>query len=107
MSSSVKAIPVGYNAVTPYLVVNRAKEVIDFMKKAFGAQEIIRMDKPDGSVGHTELRIRDSIVMLGGASEEWKAMPTMLYLYVENVDEVYRRALAAGGVSMKEPQDQF
>ena len=60
-----------------------------------------------GTVGHTELRIRDSVVMLGGASEQWKAMPTMLYLYVDKVDEVYQRALSAGGKSMKAPENQF
>ena len=83
------------------------KQVIEFIKQAFGAQELMRMMNPGGKVGHTELRIRDSIVMLGGAGEQWKAMPTMLYLYVENVDEVYQRAVAAGGNSMKEPADQF
>src|SRR5258706_2302291 len=107
MSTSVKPIPDGYQAVIPYLVVDNAEQVIDFIKQAFGAQELCRMMNPGGKVGHTELRIRDSVIMLGGASEEWKAMPTMLYLYVENVDDVYRRAVAAGGKSMKEPADQF
>ena len=107
MSTSVKPIPDGYQAVIPYLVVDNAEQVIDFIKQSFGAEEICRMMNPGGQVGHTELRIRDSVVMLGGASEQWKAMPTMLYLYVENVDEVYRRAVAAGGKSMKEPADQF
>jgi PhnB protein len=107
MSTQVKAIPEGYQAVIPYLVVEHAEAVIEFIKQAFGAQELCRMVNPGGQVGHTELRIRDSVVMLGGASEQWKAMPTMLYLYVDNVDEVYQRALAAGGTSMKEPADQF
>jgi len=107
MSTPVKAIPEGYQAVIPYLVVNHAEQVIEFIKQAFGARELVRMMNPGGQVGHTELRIRDSVVMLGGASEQWKAMPTMLYLYVDNVDDVYRRAVAAGGTSMKEPTDQF
>jgi uncharacterized glyoxalase superfamily protein PhnB len=107
MSTSVKPIPDGYQAVIPYLVVDNAAQVIDFIKQTFGADEICRMMHPDGTIGHTELRIRDCIVMLGGASEMWKAMPTMLYLYVENVDDVYRRAVAAGGKTMKEPADQF
>jgi len=107
MSTPVKAIPQGYQAVIPYLVVNHAEQVIDFIKQTFQAQELMRMTRPDGSVGHTELRIRDSVIMLGGAGAEWKAMPSMLYLYLENVDEVYQRALAAGGVSLKEPSDQF
>ena len=98
MSNSVKPVPEGYHTVTPYLVVDRAEEVIDFMKNAFGAKELIRMQKPDGSVGHCEFRIGDSLVMLGGASQEWKAMPSMLYLYLPDVDEVYQRAVAAGGI---------
>ena len=107
MSTPVKAIPDGYQAVIPYLIVDHAEQVIEFIKQSFGAEELMRMTHPDGSVGHTELRIRDSVIMLGGARDEWKAMPIMLYLYVDNVDEVYRRAVAAGGKSMKEPADQF
>jgi uncharacterized glyoxalase superfamily protein PhnB len=107
MSTPVKARPEGYQAVIPYLVVDRAEEVIEFIKAAFGAQEISRMINPDGTIGHTELRIEDSVVMLGGAREQWKAMPTMLYLYLENVDDVFRRAVAAGGKALKEPADQF
>jgi PhnB protein len=107
MSTPVKAIPEGYQAVIPYLVVDHAEEVIEFIKNAFGAQELCRMMNPGGKVGHTELRIRDSVVMLGGASDQWKAMPTMLYLYVDKVDDVYQRALAAGGKSMKAPENQF
>jgi PhnB protein len=87
--------------------VNQAAAVIDFIKQAFGAQEMMRMNNPDGSIGHTELRLRDSVIMLGGARDQWKAMPTMLYLYVEDVDDSYRRAIAAGATSMKEPSDQF
>ena len=74
MSTPVRAIPEGYQAVIPYLVVDRAEEVIEFIKQAFGAQELCRMMNPGGKVGHTELRIRDSVVMLGGASEQWNAM---------------------------------
>jgi len=107
MSNSVKPVPEGYHTVTPYLVVNRAEEVIEFMQKAFGAKELSRMLKPDGSVGHCEYQIGDSKVMLGGASEEWKAMPIMLYLYLPDVDAVYQRAVAAGGKSLKAPEDQF
>ena len=107
MSTSVKARPEGYQAVIPYLVVDHAEKVIGFIKQVFGATELSRMTHPDGSVGHTELRIEDSVIMLGGAKDQWKAMPTMLYLYVKNVDDVYRRAVAAGGVSIQEPADQF
>ena len=107
MSTPVKARPDGYQAVIPYLIVDHAEEVIDFMKAAFGAEVISRMDHPGGGVGHTELRIGDSVVMLGGARAEWAAMPTMLYLYLEDVDAVYKKAIAAGGASIKAPEEQF
>ena len=84
-----------------------AGKLIDFMKAAFGAQEIVRMLQPDGSIGHTEMRIGDSMVMLGEARDQWKAMPTTLYLYLENVDAVYARALAAGATPVSEPKNQF
>jgi uncharacterized glyoxalase superfamily protein PhnB len=107
MSKTVKPIPDGYQSVIPYLVVGDAAAQIDFMKRALGAQEIMRLMNPDGKIGHTEMRIGDSVVMLGEASEQWKPMPCMLYLYVTDVDAVYRRTVEAGGVSIKEPQDQF
>ena len=65
------------------------------------------MLQPDGSIGHTEMRIGDSMVMLGEARDQWKAMPTTLYLYLENVDAVYARALAAGATPVSEPKNQF
>jgi PhnB protein len=103
----VKAIPEGYHSVTPYLVVQGAGKLIDFMKAAFGAQEIFRMPMPDGSIGHAELRIGDSMIMLGEARDQWKAMPTTLQLYLEDVDAAYARAVAAGGTPVAEPQNQF
>ena len=107
MSTSVKPIPDGYQSVVPYLVVNEAAAVIDFIKRAFGAQELLRMMNPDGTIGHTELRIGDSVVMLGGASGQCQAMPSMLYLYLGDVDAAYQRAVEAGGISMKAPENQF
>ena len=64
MSTTVRARPEGYQAVIPYLIVDRAEEVIEFIKSTFGAQEISRMTTPDGGIGHTELRIEDCVVML-------------------------------------------
>ena len=107
MTNPVKAVPEGYRAVTPYLVVQGADKLIAFMKAAFGAEEIVRMLQPDGTIGHTEMRIGDSMVMLGEARDQWKAMPTMLYLYLGDVDAAYARALAAGATPVLEPQDQF
>ena len=103
----VKPIPEGYHSVTPYLVVQGAGKLIDFMKAAFGAQEMFRMPMPDGSIGHAELRIGNSMVMLGEANEQFKAMPTCLQLYLEDVDAVYARAVAAGGTPVSEPANQF
>lgn len=102
MSSSWK--PEGYSTVSPYLVVAGAQRVIDFLKEAFGATELRRYDNPDGSVMHAEVRIGDSVVMMGDAGGEWTAVPASLHVYVEDVDAIYRRALATGGVSVQEPQ---
>ena len=103
----VKPIPEGYHSVTPYLVVQGAGKLIDFMKAAFDAQEIVRMSMPDGSIGHAEMRIGNSMIMIGEARDQWKAMPTSLYLYLEDVDAVYARAVSAGGTPFAEPKNQF
>ena len=84
-----------------------AGKLIDFMKAAFDAREIFRMPMPDGSIGHAELRIGNSMIMLGEASGQWKAMPATLQLYLEDVDAVYARAVAAGGTPIAEPANQF
>ena len=104
---SVKPIPDGYHAVTPYLVVQGAAKLIDFLKQAFGAQEIERLTRPDGAIGHAEVRIGDSVVMMGEACGEWTPMLGALYLYVNDADATYKRALQAGATSTMEPTDQF
>jgi PhnB protein len=103
----VQPIPEGSHSVTPYLVVERAGNLIDFLKKAFDAKEIHHMTQPDGTIMHAEVRIGDSLVMLGDACGEHKPMPCYLHLYVPDVDAVYQRALQAGAVSVREPADQF
>ena len=104
---AVKPIPEGYHTVTPYLAVEGAAKIIEFTKQAFGAQERHRMAAPDGSIMHAEVKIGDSHVMLGEARGPVKAMPSMLYLYVPDVDAVYQRAIGAGAKSEQEPADQF
>jgi PhnB protein len=104
---AVNPIPEGYRTVTPYLVVDGATNVLDFVKQAFGAEEKFRMDTPDGKIGHAEVQIGDSIVMLGDAGAENPAMPAMIHLYLEDCDATYERALAAGATSEREPTDQF
>jgi uncharacterized glyoxalase superfamily protein PhnB len=105
---AVKPIPDGYHSVTPYLTVDGAAKLIDFMKEVLGAEEIFRMDSPAG-VGHAEMRVGDSIVMLADApgSATGKALPAMLHIYLEDVDAAYQRALKAGAKSLREPANQF
>jgi uncharacterized glyoxalase superfamily protein PhnB len=107
MKRSVQPIPEGFHSITPYLVVEGVPKLIDFLKQAFGAQEIARMASPEGGVVHAEMKIGDSIVMMGEAMGDWKAKPCSLYLYVGDVDAVYQRAVQAGGASVREPSDQF
>ncbi len=100
-------VPEGYPTVTPYLIVDGAAKLIDFLQRAFGAaaRECHKME--DGKIMHAEATIGDSTVMLGDATGEWKAMPSVLHLYVPDADAVYRKALAAGATSVREPADQF
>lgn len=105
MPSPVKLIPDGYHTVTPYLIVEDALAILDFLERAFGATVLDRYLAPDGSVTHAEFRIGDSLVMLGGASAQYPPIAAMLHLYVEDVDAVYRQALAAGATSLREPEN--
>jgi uncharacterized glyoxalase superfamily protein PhnB len=107
VSMAVKPIPEGYHSVTPYLVVRGAAKLIDFLTQAFEAKEIFRMPRPDGTVMHAEVKIGDSIVMMGEAMGDMQPMPGTMYLYVHDADAVYRRALQAGATSVMEPADQF
>ena len=104
MAASYK--PEGYSTVSPYLIAAGAQAVIDFLKKAFDARELRRYDMPDGSIMHAEVRIGDTVVMIGDAGEHWPAVPAHLHVYVDSVDETYRRALDAGGVSVQPPQQK-
>jgi PhnB protein len=103
---AVTPIPEGYHTVTPYLVVQGVAKLIDFLKRAFDAQELMRMPRPDGTILHAEVKIGDSIVMMGEATGEHKPMPGS-NLYVADTDATYKRALQAGASSTMEPADQF
>jgi PhnB protein len=105
--STVNPIPAGYHTVTPYLIVEGAARLIEFMKQAFGAEEIYRSPKPDGTLGHCQVRIGDSMVELADGNEQWKTMRSALHLYVPDTDAVYRQAMAAGATSLFEPADMF
>jgi uncharacterized glyoxalase superfamily protein PhnB len=104
---AVKPIPDGYHSVTPYLVVQGAATLIEFLKRAFEATETFRMAHQDGTVMHAEVKIGDSIVMMGEARGDHKPIPACIYLYVNDADAVYKRALQAGATSQMEPTDQF
>ena len=99
-------IPEGFHSVTPYLHPQAAPELIDFMKRAFGAEELGRYPRPDGSIMHAQVRIGDSILEMGEPPGEHKPQPVPLHMYVEDADAVYRQAIAAGGKSIYEPVDQ-
>ena len=100
-------IPEGYHTVTPYLAVHRVPETITFLKRAFDAVEIERHTMPDGRVMNATIRIGNSMVMMGERPADQKAWPAMLYLYVEDADALYQRAIQAGGKSIMEPVNQF
>ncbi len=104
---AIKPRPDGYHSVTPYLVVDGAARVIDFLKEVFNAQEVMRLAAPGGRIGHAEMRIGDSVVMLGDAHGEHKPMQAMLHVYVDDADATYQRAVAAGATSVQAPVDQF
>jgi PhnB protein len=103
----VEPIPEGYAAVTPYLVVHDAPRFVEFLERAFGGRERMRMSADDGSIRHGEVDIGNARVMLADATEDLPPIPAMLHLYVEDVDAVYRQALDAGAESIREPEDQL
>jgi len=104
---AVKPIPEGYHSITPYLTIPGVAKLLDFLQQAFEAQELHRMARPDGTIMHAEVRIGDSPVMMGESMGSCEPMFGSLYLYVHDVDAVYKRALQAGATSTSEPADQF
>lgn len=95
----------GFHAVTPYLLIEGVDPLIRFLCEAFAAEALCRETRADGSVMHAELRIGDSMLMVGEATEEFGAMPMSIYLYVQDCDATYQQALEAGGVSVFEVMD--
>ncbi len=112
---SVKAIPDGYHSVTPYLSIQGAAQAIEFYKQAFGATELFRLVAPRGEVGHAEIKIGDSPIMLADPCEEGAfrnprslgGSSVGLHVYVEDVDALFARAVAAGAKAVRPVQDQF
>lgn len=105
---AVKPVPEGHTTVTVCLVSDDSIELVEFMQRAFDAKVIGRYDAPDGkSIQHAELQVGNSRVMVGHSSPHCPAMPTMLYLYVEDCDSAYKRGLDAGGKSLMAPATMF
>ena len=112
---AVKPIPEGYHTLTAYLAVDDARKAIDFYKQAFGASERVLMPAPDGKVGHAELQIGDSIVMLADPFPQSRATPpkelggssVTLFMYMEDVDAVVKQAADAGATVVSEPENMF
>lgn len=95
--------PYGFTSVAPYLITRNAQQLIDFLGATLNATPLRRFDKPDGSIAHAEVRIDDTVVMMGEVGEESVAVPCHLHVYVEDVDRTYQAALANGATSVQEP----
>lgn len=112
---SVKPIPDGYPPLTPYLIVDGATRALEFYKQAFGAEETFRMPLPGGRISHAEMRIGSSVLMLADenfqvgakAPKSVGGTPVMLFLYVDDVDKVFARAVAAGATVERPLENQF
>jgi PhnB protein len=110
-----KPIPEGYHNVQPYLIFNKCADALDYYVKAFGAKERMRFPAPDGKIGHAEIQIGDSVIMMADESPQMDAFsvdhyggsPVTLMIYTENCDAMYAQALATGATSLREPTDQF
>jgi PhnB protein len=115
MANQVKPIPDGYHSVTPYLIVDDGARAIDFYKQAFGAKELMRMPAPGGKIGHAEIKIGDSVIMLADEAPEMDARsakhyggsPVSLMVYVDDVDKLFPQAVAAGAKEVRPVADQF
>lgn len=115
--SKVSYIPKDYNTITPYLIIKGAAQAIEYYKKVFGATETVRMNSPEGKVGHAELKIGNSHIMLADENPNMGlghtsastigASPVSLYVYLPDVDRVVERAAAEGGTILKAVEDQF
>jgi len=111
----VQAIPAGYSAITPYLAIQGAAQAIEFYKKVFGAKEVMRMPAPGGRLGHVEIKVGDSKVMLADESQQMNFLappahggtPVHIHVYVKNVDETVAKAIEAGAKMVRDVQNMF
>ena len=113
--AKVKPIPDGYHSTTPYVIIDGAARAIDFYKRAFGAKELLRIPAAGDRIGHAEIKVGDSVIMLADEHPEMDARspahyggsPISIMVYVEDVDEQFKQALAAGGTELRPLTDQF
>ena len=95
--------PIGYNSVSPYLIVNGASGTIEFLTRVFGAVELRRYPAPAGTIMHAEVRLDDTVLMLADGADGWPPLPAHVHVYVSDVDLTYSRALEAGAESVQAP----
>jgi len=115
MAKPTKPVPAGYHTATPYMIVNGAAKAIEFYKNAFGATELMRIAQPNGKIGHAEIKIGDSPIMLADEYPEMGARspqslggsPVSIMLYVDKVDAVVKKAVAAGAKVVRPVEDKF
>jgi len=104
---SVQAVPEGFHTITPYLVVDNAAGLIDFIQKAFDGKLTFITKEDDGKIMHATMKVGDSIIMISDTMEGTSAQTAMLYLYLENVDSVFKKAVQAKGITIHEPKNEF
>ncbi|MEO9022753.1 MAG: VOC family protein [Ginsengibacter sp.] len=102
MDQKVNPIPKGYGTVTPYLLVDNVANLIEFMKAVFSADVLYKLDRNDGTIMHAEIKIGNSIIMVGEPMKEYGSMPASIYLYVADCDSIYQKALQHGATSIME-----
>lgn len=105
--ANIEAIPSEYGSLTPYIVTPRCAEAIEFYKRVFGATERMSMPMPDGSIGHAELQVGDSVLMLASGGEAWPATSSLTCMYVDDCDAVFQRAVEAGATVLEPLSDKF
>lgn len=103
----VDAIPAGFTTVTPYLVVKDVNALIHFLEEAFDGKEIEKLYRPDGRIMHAQVKIGNAVVMMGGATDDFAPLKSMVHLYVADADACYASALVAGATPIMPPEDQF
>jgi len=98
--------PSGYNAVSPYLVVNGAQRMIDLLKRIFDVKELRRYENDNGKIVHAEVMLDDSVIMMADSTEAWPPNQSLIHVYVRDVDALYKKAIEAGCQSIHEPREQ-